>query len=63
MWFFRRFAAISFSIVIFSVTSQALTLDNNNLAALPEINPTWGAIVSCLAAAVLILRHSAKFRK
>ena len=29
----------------------------------PEINPAWSAIGSCLLAAVLILRHSAKFRK
>ena len=28
-----------------------------------EINPLWSALGSCLLAAVLILRHSAKFRK
>jgi len=28
-----------------------------------EINPAWSAVGSCLIAAVLILRHSAKFRK
>jgi hypothetical protein len=30
---------------------------------LPEMNPAWSAVGSCLIAAVLILRHSAKFRK
>jgi hypothetical protein len=29
----------------------------------PEINPTWSAVGSCILAAALILRHSAKFRK
>jgi hypothetical protein len=29
----------------------------------PEINPAWSAVGSCLIAAALILRHSAKFRK
>jgi hypothetical protein len=29
----------------------------------PEINPAWSAVGSCLVAAALILRHSAKFRK
>ena len=33
------------------------------LAAVPEINPAWSAIGSCLVAAALILRHGAKFRK
>jgi hypothetical protein len=37
--------------------------DITYLAAVPEINPAWGAIGSCLVAAVLILRHGAKFRK
>lgn len=33
------------------------------LAAVPEINPAWSAIGSCLVATALILRHGAKFRK
>jgi hypothetical protein len=37
--------------------------DITYLAAVPEINPAWGAIGSCLVAAGLILRHGAKFRK
>jgi hypothetical protein len=37
--------------------------DISYLAAVPEINPAWGAIGSCLLAAGLILRHGAKFRK
>jgi len=32
-------------------------------ATVPEINPGWSAVGSCLVAAALILRHSAKFRK
>jgi hypothetical protein len=28
-----------------------------------EINPSWTAVGSCILAAALILRHSAKFRK
>jgi hypothetical protein len=32
-------------------------------ATVPEINPGWSAVGSCLLAAALILRHSAKFRK
>jgi hypothetical protein len=37
--------------------------DITYLAAVPEMNPAWGAIGSCLVAAGLILRHGAKFRK
>ncbi len=37
--------------------------DISYLAAVPEINPAWGAIGSCLIATALILRHGAKFRK
>jgi len=45
-------------------TTQGIALhDITYLAAVPEINPAWGAIGSCLVAAVLILRHGAKFRK
>ena len=29
----------------------------------PDLNPAWSAVGSFLIAAVLILRHSAKFRK
>jgi hypothetical protein len=45
-------------------TTQGIALhDITFLAAVPEINPAWSAIASCLVAAGLILRHGAKFRK
>ena len=44
-------------------TAQHIGIGDITFTAVPEINPTWGAVASCLLAAVLILRHSAKFRK
>jgi hypothetical protein len=45
-------------------TTQGIALhDITFLAAVPEINPAWSAVGSCLVAAALILRHGAKFRK
>ncbi|MEY2502614.1 MAG: hypothetical protein QOI07_2948 [Verrucomicrobiota bacterium] len=54
-----------------TVTSAAGSLSNSydfaigdiTFTPVPEINPAWGAFGSCLVAAALILRHSAKFRK
>ncbi|MEY2549462.1 MAG: hypothetical protein QOD64_2044 [Verrucomicrobiota bacterium] len=54
-----------------TVTSAAGSLSNSYDFAIgdviftpaPEINPAWSAFGSCLIAAALILRHSAKFRK
>jgi len=73
MSFVRRFALVALLILlaIFFVPSaralvpisqQFLTSD---LAVAPvsEINPAWSAFGSCVIAAALILRHSAKFRK
>ena len=37
--------------------------DRVSFTRVPEINPVWSAVGSCVLAAVLILRHSAKFRK
>jgi hypothetical protein len=44
-------------------TYQHIGIDNLTFTPVPEINPAWSAVGSCLVAAVLILRHSAKFRK
>ena len=44
-------------------TYQHVGIDDITFTPVPELNPTWSAVGSCLVAAVLILRHSAKFRK
>jgi len=44
-------------------TYQHVGIYDVNFTAVPEMNPAWSAVGSCLVAAVLILRHSAKFRK
>jgi len=44
-------------------TYQHVGFSNITFTPVPEINPVWSALGSCLLAAVLILRHSAKFRK
>jgi hypothetical protein len=44
-------------------TTQGIALYNISFTPVPEINPAWSAIGSCLVAAALILRHGAKFRK
>jgi hypothetical protein len=44
-------------------TYQHVGFSNITFTPVPEINPAWSAVGSCLLAAVLILRHSAKFRK
>jgi hypothetical protein len=44
-------------------TYQHVGLSDITFTPVPELNPAWSAIGSCLVAAVLILRHSAKFRK
>jgi hypothetical protein len=44
-------------------TYQHIALHDITYSPVPEINPAWSAIGSCLVAAGLILRHSAKFRK
>ena len=44
-------------------TYQHVGISDITFMPVPEINPTWSAVGSCLLAAVLILRHSAKFRK
>jgi len=44
-------------------TYQHVGIHDITFTPVPEINPTWTAVGSCLAAAALIIRHSAKFRK
>ena len=48
-----------------TVENNVATTDKHavTFATVPEINPGWSAVGSCLVAAALILRHSAKFRK
>jgi hypothetical protein len=44
-------------------TYQHVGINDITFTSLPEINPGWSAVGSCLLAFALILRHSAKFRK
>lgn len=44
-------------------TLQGISLHDITFTPVPEINPAWSSLGSCLLAAALILRHSAKFRK
>jgi hypothetical protein len=44
-------------------TYQHVGIDGITFTPVPEVNPTWSAVGSCLLAFALILRHSAKFRK
>ena len=44
-------------------TYQHVCIHDISFSPVPEINPAWSALGSCLVAAALILRHSGKFRK
>lgn len=44
-------------------TYQHVGIHNITFTRVPEINPAWTAAGSCIVAAALKLRHSAKFRK
>jgi hypothetical protein len=44
-------------------TYQHVGINGISFTPVPEINPALSAVGSCLIAAALILRHSAKFRK
>lgn len=44
-------------------TTQGIALHDITFTPVPEINPAWSALGSCLLAAALIFRHGAKFRK
>ena len=44
-------------------TYQHVGINSISFTPVPEMNPAWTAVGSCLIAAALILRHSAKFRK
>jgi len=62
MYLGRRFFLLF--LVSSSVAAQAQAFAHDiTFTPVPDINPAWSAIGSCLVAAALILRHSAKFRK
>jgi hypothetical protein len=44
-------------------TYQHIGIHDISFTPIPELNPSWTAIISCMAAAGLILRHRANFRK
>jgi hypothetical protein len=44
-------------------TYQHVGIHDISFTPVPEMNPGWTAVGSCLLALALILRHSAKFRK
>jgi hypothetical protein len=44
-------------------TYQHVGMHDISFTPVPEINPAWSALGSCLLAAALIFRHGAKFRK
>jgi hypothetical protein len=44
-------------------TYQHVGIDGISFTPIPEVNPAWSGVGSCLLAFALILRHSAKFRK
>jgi hypothetical protein len=44
-------------------TYQHVGIHDITFTPVPELNPAWTAVGSCILAAALILRHSAKFRK
>jgi hypothetical protein len=44
-------------------TYQHVGINGISFTPVPELNPAFSAVGSCLLAAALILRHSAKFRK
>jgi len=44
-------------------TQQKIGIYNIDFTPVPEINPAWSAVISCFAAAGLILRHRATVRK
>lgn len=67
MWFLRLFLPF-LAFAMFATTGDAVTSGWNSImriAAMPvgELNPGWTGVGSCILAAALILRHSAKFRK
>jgi hypothetical protein len=44
-------------------TTEGIALHDITFTPVPEINPAWSAIGSCLVAVALIFRHRAKFGK
>ena len=44
-------------------TTQGIALHDITFTPVPEINPAWSTVASCLIAAVFILRHGANVRR
>jgi hypothetical protein len=44
-------------------TYQHIGMSNVNFTPVPEMNPAFGASLSCIAAMLLVLRHNARHRK
>lgn len=44
-------------------TYQHIGIHDISFTPVPELNPVWGAFISCVAAAGLVLRHRSVFRK
>jgi len=68
MWFVRRFFLLSLVFAAFATTGHAVTSGWNSITwiavmSVRELSPAWTGVGSCILAAALILRHSAKFRK
>ena len=65
----RRFFLLVLLIAASATTGRAATSHYDGIAwvapfpRISEIDPAWTAVGSCILAAALILRHSAKFRK
>jgi hypothetical protein len=43
--------------------AQKIAIHDFSFTPVPEINPVWSAVASCIAALGLVLRHRANFRK
>jgi hypothetical protein len=63
MYLFRRFVLLALLSPGLASVAQAVPLARVPIMPIAEIHPVWSALASCLLAAALILRHSAKFRK
>ncbi|MDQ6860657.1 MAG: hypothetical protein M3032_05825 [Verrucomicrobiota bacterium] len=44
-------------------TAQQISISNISFTPVPEINPAWTGLISCLAASGLVLRHRSLTRK
>ena len=64
MLFVLRFFLLILLTAGFATAGHALPLDWDSLfTPVAKLDPAWSTVGSCVVAAALILRHSAKFRK